>query len=99
MNHFYALFAFCRGSWLPRTARRLILLLLPCLLVGQDLKFVNAQLPYHQAVLDQQGKLLAWYEPEKNRGYDKVLHLGWDFIEHRVPRDHKTGQKVYLVNS
>ena len=43
--------------------------------------------------------MLAWYEPEKNRGYDKVLHLGWDFIEHRVPRDHNTGQKVYLVNS
>ena len=30
-----------------------------------------------------------------------VLHLGWDFIEHKVPRDTrgKTGQKIYLVNS
>jgi hypothetical protein len=99
MNYFYALLAFCRRSWLPGTAKRLILLLLPCMLVGQNVKFVNAQLPYHQAVVDRQGKLLAWYEPEKNLGYDKVLHLGWDFIEHSVPRDHNTGQKIYLVNS
>jgi hypothetical protein len=52
-------------------------------------------------VLDPGGKLLAWYQPEKSRGYDKVLHLGWDFIEHKVPRDtrHKTGLKIYLINA
>src|SRR3954447_3953470 len=33
---------------------------------------VNAQLPWHPAVTDAQGKLLAWYQPEKNLGYDKV---------------------------
>jgi hypothetical protein len=60
----YALFEFSRRSWLPGVAKRLILLLLPCMLLGQDLKFVNAQLPYHLAVLDRQGKLLSWYEPE-----------------------------------
>ena len=99
MHKIYVLFGFCRRSAFLKALKRLTLLLLPCLLAGHDVKFVNAQLPYHQAVLDQQGKLLAWYEPEKNRGYDKVLHLGWDFIEHRVPRDHNTGQKIYLVNS
>ena len=61
--------------------------------------FVNAQLPWHRAVLDSQGKLLAWYHPEENLGYDKVLHLGWDFLEHKVPDDPKTGLKIYLINS
>ena len=76
------------------------LCLLACVsAAGQDL--VNAQLPWHQAVLDSQGKLLAWYEPEKNRGYDHVLRLGWDFIEHKVPIDQRTGTglKIYLINS
>jgi hypothetical protein len=52
-------------------------------------------------MLDRKGKLLAWFEPERNKGYDKVLRLGWDFIEHRVPNDtrHKTGLKIYLINS
>ena len=68
---------------------------------GQERKFVNAQLGWHEPVLDQQGKLLAWYKPEKNLGYDHVLHLGWDFIEHKVPLDTRgnTGQKIYLINS
>lgn len=63
--------------------------------------YVNAQLPWHAAVLDPQGRLLAWYQPEKNLGYDQVLKLGWDFIEHKVPADtrHKTGLKIYLINS
>ena len=52
-------------------------------------------------VLDAQGKLLAWYQPQKNLGYDHVVRLGWDFIEHRVPNDtsHGSGPKIYLVNS
>ena len=61
--------------------------------------YVNSELPYHEVVLDSQGKLLAWYHPEKNLGYDRVLHVGWDFIEHRIPNDTKSGLKVYLVNS
>jgi hypothetical protein len=45
--------------------------------------------------------LLAWYHPEKNLGYDKVLHLGWDFVEHKVPADRRTGTglKIYLINA
>jgi len=63
--------------------------------------YVNAQLPWHDRVLDPAGKLLAWYEPDKNLAYDKVLHLGWDFIEHKVPADtrHGTGLKIYLINA
>ncbi|HEV2379837.1 MAG TPA: hypothetical protein VG206_08580 [Terriglobia bacterium] len=62
---------------------------------------VNAQLPWHEPVLDSQGRLLAWYEPDNERGYDKVLYLGWDFIEHKVPNDTRThaGLKIYLINS
>jgi len=82
---------------------RTILLLslgLPAACAAEDL-FVNAQVAWHPAVLDAQGRLLAWYQPEKNLGYDKVLHLAWDFIEHKVPNDtrHGTGLKIYLINS
>ena len=66
-------------------------------LFAQD--YVNAQLPWHKAVLDSQGRLLAWYHPEKNLGYDQFLRLDWDFLEHKVPNEGNTGVKVYLVNS
>ncbi len=63
--------------------------------------YVNAQLPYHVAKLDAQSKLQAWYEPDRNLGWDHVLHLGWDFLEHKVPLDQRygTGLKVSLLNS
>lgn len=75
-------------------------LLLPAILSAQDV-YVNAQVPWHPVVLDSQGKLLAWYQPAKNLGYDHVIRLGWDFIEHKVPLDtrHHTGLKIYLINS
>jgi hypothetical protein len=66
-------------------------------LSAQD--YVNDGLPWHEAVLDPQGRLLAWYQPEKNLGYDKFLRLDWDFLEHKVPNQGNTGLKVYLVNS
>jgi hypothetical protein len=76
------------------------------LLMGSPLKaqapeYVNAQVAFHHPVLDQQGKLLAWYQPDKNLGYDQVLRLGWSFIEHKVPVDTRThtGLKIYLINS
>jgi hypothetical protein len=76
------------------------LLLLPGAASAQDVH-VNAQVPWHKVVLDAQGKLLAWYRPESNLGYDHVVRLGWNFIEHRVPADtrHGTGLKIYLINS
>ena len=58
--------------------------------------YVNSQLPWHKAVLDDQKKLLAWYHPERNLGYDKFLRLDWDFLEHKVPIDKRMGVKVYL---
>jgi hypothetical protein len=74
---------------------------LACSLNAQGPKFVNAQVALHKPMLDGGDKLLAWYEPGKNLGYDKVLRLGWDFIEHKVPVDtrHGTGLKIYLINS
>src|ERR1700760_403423 len=64
---------------------------------GQD--YGNGGVPWHEAVLDSQGRLLAWYHPEKNLGYDQFLRLDWDFLEHKVPKEGKTGLKVYLINS
>jgi hypothetical protein len=58
---------------------------------------VHPLLPWHRAVLDDQGKLLAWFRPQDGLGYDHVLRLGWRFIERRVPREPKTGAKVYLL--
>jgi len=65
----------------------------------QGRNYVNAQMPWHNAVLDSQGKLLAWYHPEKNLGYDQVLRLTWDFLEHKVPLDTEKGTnlKIYLT--
>jgi hypothetical protein len=57
--------------------------------------YLNAQLPWHPAQLDSQGRVLAWYHPEKNLGYDEFLHLDWDFLEHKVPIDSETNVKVY----
>jgi hypothetical protein len=60
---------------------------------------VNSELPWHAVVVDSQGKLLAWSRPQQNLGYDKVLQLGWNFIEHKVPDQAGTQLKTYLVNS
>ncbi len=88
-----------------RSSLRLLCIASLCLLASnlqaQAPVYVNAQVTFHHPVLDPQGNLLAWYEPEKNLGYDRVLRLGWDFIEHKVPVDtrHHTGLKIYLINS
>ena len=76
-----------------------LILALTSALTGQN--YVNSQLPWHDAVLDAHGKLLAWHHAEKNQGYDKVMRLGWDFLEHKVPNDtrHGSGLKIYLINA
>src|SRR5208283_5557699 len=83
-----------------RATLLLTILSLPLRIWAQGV-FVNAQVPWHTVVTDASGKLLAWYQPEKNLGYDHVIRLGWDFIEHKVPLDssHGTGLKIYLINS
>jgi poly(3-hydroxybutyrate) depolymerase len=58
---------------------------------------VNPQLPWHNAVVDNEGKLLSWYKPDAGLGYDRVLRLGWNFIERRVPVDRRAGVKVHLA--
>lgn len=66
---------------------------------GAPGNYVNSELPWHEVALDSQNRLLAWYHPEQNLGYDKVLHLAWDFLEHKIPTDPKTGLKIYLINA
>lgn len=61
--------------------------------------YVNGLLPWHSVVLDSQGKLLSWYYPERNLGYDHLLRQGWDFLKHKVPIDEQSGELVYLTNS
>jgi prolyl oligopeptidase family protein len=57
---------------------------------------VHPLLPWHPALRDRAGRLLPWYRPSAGLGYDRVLRLGWNFIERRVPRDPRTRSKVYL---
>jgi hypothetical protein len=89
-----------RWVWTSSIALSPVSLLTP-VSTGQDQNqsYVNAQVPWHNAVLDSQGKLLAWYHPEKNLGYDEVLRLTWDFLEHKVPIDTQRGSglKIYLA--
>jgi hypothetical protein len=76
-----------------------VLLLGTCFSSGaqQAQTYLNAQMPWHPANLDAQGKVLAWYEPEHNLGYDQFLRLDWGFLEHKVPIDTVTNVKVYLT--
>lgn len=80
-----------------------IIILVPILIfplvVRADVNYVNSELPWHALTVDSQDRLLAWYDPEQNLGYDQVLHLAWDFLENKVPNDPKTGLKVYLINA
>jgi len=50
-------------------------------------KFME-EIPFHQPVLDKQGKLLPWTD------YDRVIHLAMGFIEN-CPRDSVTGLPWY----
>jgi len=58
---------------------------------------VHRLLPWHAAIVDAQGRLLAWHAPRRGLGYDRVLRLGWDFVERREPRDRRTGLPVHLL--
>ena len=60
---------------------------------------VNSELPWHPAVTDASGALLAWYEPQQGLGYDHVLRLGWNYVEQQIPDEAGTDLKTYLVNS
>lgn len=58
---------------------------------------VNANLPWHAAVVDRRGDLEPWYRAAAGRGFDHVLRTGWEFLERRVPVDRRAGVKVYLA--
>jgi hypothetical protein len=93
-----------KGGTIMTSSRKRYLFGIPLLVIVSSVplraqEFVNAQLPWHKAVFDKGGNLLAWYEPEKNLGYHKVVRIAWDFIEHKVPNDPATGVKVYLINA
>jgi hypothetical protein len=49
-------------------------------LVAQD------RLASHPVVLDSQGKLLSWVEPQE-RAYDRIMRLAWDFLLHKAPTE------------
>ena len=88
----------------PCALGRLTCFVLPLLLACSPLAaadYVNAQLPWHRVVLDSQGHLLAWYKPEKNLGYDKVMKMAWELVERKVPGDTEqgTGLKSYLIHT
>src|SRR3954454_21293702 len=62
--------------------------------------YPNSMLPWHDAVLDSQHKLVPWFQSESGQAFDHVMHLGWDYIEHKIPIDAQgTGAKIYLINS
>jgi hypothetical protein len=86
---------------LKATAVRLFtLLFLICQVAPSTLHaqtYLNAQMPWHPVVLDTQGKVLAWYQPEKHLGYDQFMRLDFGFLEHKVPIDTVTNVKVYLT--
>jgi hypothetical protein len=52
--------------------------------------YVNSQVPWHDEVLDGNGMLLAWHNPDKNQGYDKVMRLGWDSWNTKLVKTHAT---------
>jgi hypothetical protein len=56
---------------------------------------VNAELPWHAAVVGTDGALEPWAVPA-GTGYDRVLGLGWAFLERTVPIDAHTQRRVYL---
>jgi hypothetical protein len=43
----------------------------------------RSRLNGHPVVLDSQGKLLSWVEPQE-RAYDRIVRLGWGFILNKV---------------
>ena len=82
-----------RPQWVLAAAVIFVALLTPA---AHGQIYLNSEMPWHPAMLDAQGKVLAWYHPEKHLGYDQFLRLAWDFLEHKVPIDQRTGLKVYL---
>ena len=56
---------------------------------------VSAELPWHAAAVGRDGGLEPW-AATGGAGFDRVLRLGWGFLEQRVPVDPRTHRRVYL---
>ncbi|MCF8359711.1 MAG: hypothetical protein K9H26_13200 [Prolixibacteraceae bacterium] len=48
----------------------------------------------HPLVLDDQQKILPWYQPQEN-AYDHFLHLRWNFIKTKVPNSPGPAPRSY----
>jgi len=74
-------------------------LLLLTLVVPQPKSFGQAvdQINGHRVVLDAEGKLLAWINPQA-LAYDHVMRLGWTFLQAKVPVE-SNGLRSYLTHS
>jgi hypothetical protein len=66
-----------------------VALLMPSLARGED------TLNGHVVVLDAQGKLISWVQPQE-KAYDRVMRLAWDFLLHTVPVE-SSGLKTYYA--
>ena len=62
-----------RDLYRQAEAAGVIVALSAAALMAQE--YVNSELPFHKVARDERDRLLAWYHPEKNLGYDKVLRL------------------------
>jgi hypothetical protein len=60
---------------------------------GQVVDRING----HRVVLDAEGKLLAWINPQ-TLAYDHVMRLGWAFLQTKVPLE-SNGLRSYLTHS
>lgn len=60
-------------------------------------KKLKDTLDEHQVILDKEGKLLSWFDPQQ-LAYDHVMWLAWDFIKNKVPTENN-GLKTYLAYS
>ena len=85
------------GEGFAAMLRRSVSLCLLTALATLTAVFAPAQQVFnrHQVVLDAQGKLLSWSQPQE-QAYDRVMRLAWDFLLHTVPVE-SNGLKTYLT--
>lgn len=73
---------------------RCSLIVLVCLLAAGPL-LAQQTFNRHRVVVDSQGKLLSWVEPQE-KAYDRVMRLAFDFLLNKVPVE-PNGLKTYYT--
>jgi hypothetical protein len=89
---FFVIFSFLNSrisyckTYSSEVMKFLLLILVAFLVTCSQEQIVQTETKFcgHRVVLDKKGKLLPWYEP-REKAYDHLLHLRWDFIKTRVP--------------